>query len=53
MNDYEAIAAYAAFALIIFAVAMLWRKYRATVKKRLHLIDYRPKGDDPKTPHPV
>jgi hypothetical protein len=53
MSDYEAILAYAAFALCIFAVAMLWRKYRDTVKKRLHLVDYRPKGDDPKTPHLV
>jgi len=53
MNDYEAIGLYAGFALIVFAIGMIWRYQREKIKKRLHLLNYHSKSDDPKTPHPV
>jgi hypothetical protein len=53
MNEYEAIAVYAVFAFVIFALAMIWRRYRETMKKRFHLLNYRSKSDDSKTAHPV
>ena len=40
MNEYEAIAVYAIFALLVFAVAMLWQRYRITIKKRIRLVNY-------------
>jgi hypothetical protein len=40
MNDYLAIGAYAAFGVLIFALAMTWRHYREAVKKRFHLLNY-------------
>jgi hypothetical protein len=51
MSEYEAIAVYAAFALIVFAVGMIWRYHRHTIQKRFHLLNYHSKGDDPKAPH--
>jgi len=53
MNDYEAIGAYAAFALVLFALAMTWRHYRETIKKRFHLLNYDSKSDKAKATHPV
>ena len=51
MNEYGAILAYAGFALVVFAFAMMWLRYRATIQKRFRLLNYRPKDDDPKAPH--
>lgn len=51
MSEYEAIALYAGFALVVFSVAMIWRFHRDTIKKRFHLLNYHPKDDDPKAPH--
>jgi len=34
MNDYEAIGLYAGFALIVFAIGMIWRYQREKIKKR-------------------
>ena len=48
MNDYEAIIAYAVFALVVFVFAMIWRRYRDTVKKRVHLLNYHSKDDGSK-----
>jgi hypothetical protein len=53
MNDYEVIGAYAVFAFFLFGLAMAWRRYRGTIKKRFHLLNYHSKGDDPKATHPV
>jgi hypothetical protein len=53
MSDYEAIGVYAGFALIVFAIGMIWRYNRDAIKKRFHLLNYHPKGDDSKTTHPV
>jgi cbb3-type cytochrome oxidase subunit 3 len=53
MNDYEAILAYAAFALALFGLALIWHRYRDTMKKRFHLLNYQAKGDDSKTEHPA
>jgi len=52
MNEYEAIAVYAAFALGVFGLAVIWRHFRHTAKKRFRLLNYS-KGDDGKTPHVV
>jgi hypothetical protein len=51
MSDYEAIALYAAFALVVFSIGMIWRYHRDTIKKRFHLLNYHSKHDDPKAPH--
>jgi hypothetical protein len=32
---------------------MAWRHYRETIKMRFHLLNYHPRGDDPKATHPV
>jgi hypothetical protein len=53
MNDYEAILAYAVFALVIFTLAMLWRRHRETAKKRYRLLNYHTKPDDTNTIHPA
>jgi hypothetical protein len=53
MSDYGAIALYAVFALVVFSIAMIWRYHRETIRKRFHLLNYHPKGDDPKTTHLV
>jgi hypothetical protein len=53
MNEYEAIAVYAGFALIVFAIAMVWQHYRESIKKRFHLVNYRSHDDDPKIHHTV
>ena len=54
MNDYGAILAYAIFAFVIFALAMIWRLYRERAKKRFHLLNYHSKDDDGKTAnHPA
>ena len=53
MSDYEAIGVYAGFALIVFAIGMIWRYNRDTIKKKFHLLNYHSKGDDSKTTHPV
>jgi hypothetical protein len=50
MNEYEGIAVYAGFSLIVFLVAMIWRLYRDTLMKRFHLLNYYSK-DDRKDPH--
>jgi hypothetical protein len=51
MSEYEAIAVYAGFALVVFSVAMIWRFHRETIKKRFHLLNYHSKPEDPKAPH--
>jgi len=48
MNDYEAIGLYAGFALIVFAIGMIWRYQREKIKKRFHLLNYHSKSDDQK-----
>lgn len=53
MSDYEAIGVYAAFALIVFSVGMIWRYHRDAIKKRFRLLNYHSKSDDPKAPHIV
>jgi hypothetical protein len=53
MNEYQAIAVYSGFAILVFAFAMVWRHYRSILKKRFHLLNYHSKGDDPKTPHAI
>ena len=55
MNEYEAIAVYALFALLVFAIAMLWQHYRITIKKRVPLVNYHSDDsghkDEPKVHH--
>ena len=48
MNEYEAIAAYAAFAFGVFGLAMAWRHLRGIVQKRFPLLNYHSKDDDHK-----
>lgn len=45
MNEYDVVLAYAAFAFVIFTVAMLWRRYRDAVQKRFNLLNYSPKDE--------
>lgn len=49
MNEYETIAVYVVFALIIFAGGMVWNRIREDVKKRFHLLNYHSKSDDTKS----
>ncbi len=53
MNDYETIGVYAGFALIVFAIGMIWRYHRDKITKRFHLLNYHSKSDDPKAPRVV
>lgn len=53
MSDYQAIGVYAGFALIVFAIGMIWRYNRDTIRKRFHLLNYHEKSNDSKTTHPV
>jgi hypothetical protein len=53
MTEYQALVAYIGVTLVVFAGAIIWNKWRNVVKKRFHLLNYPPKGGDPKTPHPV
>jgi hypothetical protein len=50
MNEYDGIAVYAGFSLIVFALAMIWRFHRDTLMKRFRLLNYYTK-DDRKNPH--
>ena len=45
MNEYETLAAYVVFALLVFAGAVVWNKVRKTAKKRFNLLNYRSKDD--------
>ena len=45
MSDYEVIALYAAFALVVFSIGMVWRYHRDTIRKRWHLLNYHSKQD--------
>lgn len=49
MSDYTGIWVYAGFSLILFGVALVWHKYRETIKKRFHLVNYHSKSDHNKT----
>jgi hypothetical protein len=53
MNEYEAIALYAGFALIVFAIAVVWQHIRENIKKRFPLVNYHSDHDDPKIHHTV
>lgn len=52
MSDYEAIAAYAGFALVLFALVLVWRSVREVAKKRFHLLNYHSKDDAGQRPLP-
>lgn len=45
MNEYETLAAYVVFSLLVFAGAVVWNKVRKTAKKRFNLLNYRSKDD--------
>jgi len=51
MSDYEAIGVYAGFALIVFAIGMIWRYQRDKITKRFNLLNYYPKPEDAKARH--
>jgi hypothetical protein len=51
MNEYETIGVYAAFSLIVFGMALIWRKYRDSMKKRFRLLNYHSKNDNDKSVH--
>jgi len=51
MTDYEAIALYAGFALVVFSIGMIWRYQRDKITKRFHLLNYYSKHNDPKAPN--
>ena len=51
MSDYGAIGLYAGFALIVFAIGMIWRYQRDKIKKRFNLLNYYSKPEEPKAPH--
>ena len=53
MSDYQGIAAYAVFGVLVFTFAMIWRQYREAVKRRFRLLNYHSKSDEPKSPHLV
>jgi hypothetical protein len=36
MDDYKAILVYAAFAFVVFGLAMIWRRYRYFLQKMFH-----------------
>jgi hypothetical protein len=37
MDDYQAIAIYAAFAFVLFGIALIWHRYRVFLQKMFHL----------------
>jgi len=41
VNEYEVVLAYAGFAVVVFAAAMLWAKYQKALARRFHLGEYR------------
>lgn len=41
MNEYVALAAYIGVAVVVFVGALIWDKYRASIKTRLNIEDYR------------
>ncbi len=46
LNDYEAIAVYAGFALAVFGLAIVWKQLRNTAKKRFPLLNYHSKDSN-------
>lgn len=52
MSDYQAIAVYAGFALVLFSLALIWRSVRGAAKKRFHLLNYHSKDDAGQRPLP-
>jgi hypothetical protein len=48
MASYAAVGAYLGVTLIVFVLAILWNKYRKTLKRKLHIEEYRYSGSDEK-----
>lgn len=46
MASYAAVGAYLGVTLIVFICAILWNKYRKTIKRRLHIEEYRYSGKE-------
>jgi len=51
MNEYLALVAYVGVAAVVFIGALIWGKYRASIKRRLNIEDYRPPRQDKNEHH--
>ena len=50
MNEYVALVAYIGVAVVVFIGALIWGKYRASIKRRWNIEDYR-QSQKPKDEH--
>jgi|HubBroStandDraft_5_1064220.scaffolds.fasta_scaffold53048_2 hypothetical protein len=53
MSEYQVVLAYGGFAMLIFGFGVLWSRYRQSIKRRFHLLNYGPKGGDGQVTHPA